>query len=170
MEVVCDLVSVTSPGYVALMLAHALCALIGFGALAATGGYSQAVKRSRNPYASETLQRFFRPGHNLASATIVAVPLLGGALLWTQHGADVHMLYPWLGLGAWAVAALTASLVIWPAEHRLQQLLKESRVPSGSPEASDRARLDALATRCLRGASITTVCFLFAFVVMIAQP
>ena len=38
----------------------------------------------------------------MASATIVAVPILGGCLLVAQHGRDVHLAYPWIGLGCWS--------------------------------------------------------------------
>lgn len=161
----------TSPGYVVLMLAHALCALIGFGALGTTGAYAQAVTKSENPYNSEVLKRYFRPGHNLAATTIGAVPLLGGALLIVRHGADAHLLYPWIGLGLWCIAAGIASVVIWPAEHELQQLLRDGRpIDQGVPSRGERTELDRVARRCLLGATLTTICFLAAFVVMIAQP
>ena len=104
----------TNPGYVVLVLAHALCGLIGFGALATTGAYAEAVRRHADPFSSASLRRFFKPGHNLASATILAVPFLGGGLLLAQHGKDVHLLYPWLGLGLWSFAVTTALVVCGP--------------------------------------------------------
>ena len=161
----------TSPGYVALMLAHALCALIGFGALGTTGAYAHAITKSQNPYASEALQRFFRPGHNLASAMIGLVPVLGAALLFAQHGKDAHLLYPWIGLALWVVAAGIATGLIWPAERKLQLLLASRRaVSSTAPSAIEQGELAQIARRCLLGAMLTTGCFLGAFVVMIAQP
>jgi hypothetical protein len=158
-----------SVGYVALIIAHALCALIGFGALAATGAYAQAVRNSRDPFSSAALRRYFRPGHNVASATIVAVPILGGCLLVAQHGRDVHLAYPWIGLACWSVAAATAVGLVWPAERKLQGML------TGREAAADVAgvRREALLTaarRCRTGASITTVCFLVAVAVMLLQP
>jgi hypothetical protein len=173
-----------SVGYVSLILAHALCALIGFGALAATGAYAQAVRSSRDPFSSETLRRYFRPGHNVASATIVAVPILGGCLLVAQHGQDVHLAYPWIGLACWTVAATVAATVVWPAERRLQGMLAPeddaatatatATTPTAitATAASDARRgvLDTVATRCFAGASVTTVCFVVAVVVMLAQP
>jgi hypothetical protein len=160
-----------SVGYVCLILAHALCALIGFGALAATGAYAQAVRSARDPFSSETLRRFFRPGHNLASATIVAVPILGGCLLVAQHGQDVHLAYPWIGLACWAVAATVAATVVWPAERKLQGMLAVSQdEPDHLGADQSRVVLDTVATRCFSGASVTTVCFVVAVVVMLAQP
>jgi putative copper export protein len=157
-------------GYVVLILAHALCAIVGFGALAATGAYAQAVRAAGDPFASETLRRFFRPGHNLAAASILAVPVLGAWLLIAQHGQDAHLAYPWIGLGCWSIAAVVAATVIWPAEHRLQLLLDADASPHAMPGAEDRAMLDALANRCFKGATVTTVCFVVAVVVMLAQP
>jgi hypothetical protein len=160
-----------SVGYVSLIIAHALCALIGFGALAATGAYAQAVRNSRDPFSSETLRRYFRPGHNVASATIVAVPILGGCLLLAQHGEDVHLAYPWIGLACWGVAATVAATVIWPAERKLQGMLAISQQEPAEP-ASEQSLgvLDSAASRCLTGASVTTVCFVVAVVVMLLQP
>jgi hypothetical protein len=166
-------------GYVALILAHALCAIVGFGALAATGAYAQAVRSSRDPFSSETLRRFFRPGHNVASATIVAVPILGGCLLIAQHGRDVHLAYPWIGLACWAVAATVAATVVWPAEHKLQSMLAGSNADPIHVVDKEtihvvgkesRGALDTMAARCLTGASVTTVCFVIAVVVMLVQP
>ena len=129
-----------SVGYVVLILAHALCALIGFGALAATGAYAQAVRAARDPFSSEALRRFFRPGHNIAAATIVAVPILGACLLVAQHGQDAHLAYPWIGLGCWSVAAIVAATVIWPSERRLQGLLAWRETTPGTP--TDRASIE----------------------------
>ena len=160
-----------SVGYVSLIIAHALCALVGFGALGATGAYAQAVRSSRDPFSNETLRRYFRPGHNVASATIVAVPILGGCLLLAQHGQDVHLAYPWIGLACWCVAATVAATVVWPAERKLQGMLATSE--EGAVQlASDQRRgaLDMVATRCLTGASVTTACFVVAVVVMLIQP
>lgn len=151
-------------------MAHALCGLVGFGALSTTGAYAEAVRRHADPFSSASLRRYFRPGHNLASMTILAVPLLGGGLLLAQRGKDVHLLYPWLGLGLWSLAATAALLVVWPAEHHLQRLLAaDDGGRSGSP---DRGifELRAIARRCAAGATVTTVCFIAAFIVMVAQP
>jgi hypothetical protein len=162
---------IMSVGYVSLILAHALCALIGFGALAATGAYAQAVRASRDPFSSETLRRYFRPGHNVASATIVAVPILGGCLLVAQHGQDLHLAYPWIGLACWGVAATVAATVVWPAERKLQGMLAVSdEGPAHVVSSESRGVLDAVAARCFTGASVTTVCFAIAVVVMLLQP
>src|ERR1700735_1702635 len=160
-----------SVGYVSLIIAHALCAIVGFGALAATGAYAQAVRNSRDPFSSETLRRYFRPGHNVASATIVAVPILGGCLLLAQHGEDVHLAYPWIGLACWGVAATVAATVVWPAERKLQGMLAASEEgPARVVSNESRGVLDAAASRCFAGASVTTVCFAVAVVVMLLQP
>ena len=160
----------TNPGYVVLVLAHALCGLIGFGALATTGAYAEAVRRHADPFSSASLRRFFKPGHNLASATILAVPFLGGGLLLAQHGKDVHLLYPWLGLGLWSFAVTTALVVVWPAEKRLQRLLTADE--GATRGVGDRAstQLKAIARRCGAGATLTTICFVVALIVMIGQP
>lgn len=162
--------AVTTPGYVLLVLAHALCGLVGFGALAATGAYAEAVRRSRDPFSNTSLRRFFKPGHNLASAMILAVPLLGAGLLAAQHRKDLHLLYPWLGLGCWSIAATIALLVVWPAEQGIQRLLARGDERGVERGESDLAQLLALARRCALGAAVTTLLFVAAFVVMVAQP
>ena len=150
-----------SPGYVALLICHALSALIGFGALGATGLFAAKARRHPRPLEQESLRRFFRAGPNLAAACILAVPGFGALLLATGPASDLRAVFPWAGLGLWAIAAACSSVVTWPAERALQELFARPGV--------ELETLRALARRCETGAAIATMCGVAALVLMIAQ-
>lgn len=150
------------PVYDAVMGLHVLFAVIGFGALGATGTYARQVRRSTDPFSSPTLLRFFRPGHNVAARAIFLVPLLGATLLALGHGNDVGAAWPWIGLGLWVLAVGVASGVIWPGERQLQQLLQVGPDLVG--------RLGAVAWRVEVAGALCSALFLAALVVMVAQP
>ncbi len=143
---------------------HVLAAVAGFAAIGATGAHAAALRRAADPFASGALVRFFSPGRNLAARSVLLVPLFGAVLL--GLGNDASRLYPWLGLGLWTVAIGLASSIVWPGERRIQQAF------SGAPPESHDAvcALGSVAARVERGAAATTLCFLLALVVMIAQP
>ena len=153
----------TGPGYDAVVMAHALAAVVGFGALGATGAYAAALGRDPGRAEDGPTRRFFRPGRNWASRAVLLVPVLGGILLALGHGEDVGRAFPWVGLGLWTVAVTIASAVLWPAEREIQRLLAD-----GSPPAPSRLR--AACRRCERAAAATSLLFAVALVVMIAQP
>ncbi len=148
------------PGYDALVVGHVLVAVVGFGALFASGAHASAIRRVADPFSSGAIRRYFSPGRNLASRAVLAVPVFGAALL--ALGNDAGALFPWIGLGLWIVATGAASAGIWPAEAEIARLLAQG------PGA--RGPLVAAARRCERFAALTSCCFAAAFVVMIAQP
>jgi hypothetical protein len=153
---------VTNPLYDALIVLHVVLATGGFLALGATGAAAAALRRSAAPFSSEQILRFFTPGRNLAARAIFLVPLLGAALLIDGRGRDVHDAWPWMGLGCWAVAAAITSARIWPAEREVQRLVAARAAAAGE--------LEALARRIESGAMATSLLFVAALVVMIAQP
>lgn len=150
----------TDPWYSLVVIAHVLAAVVGFGALGMTGAYARALRLAADPYASGELTRYFRPGRNLAARAILLVPVFGAVAL--ASSGDVHRLYPWLGIGIWVVATGVASGLVWPAEERLQRLV--------AAREEDLGGLRSLARRCENGAMVTSLCFVAAVVVMVAQP
>ena len=155
---------VNDPVFDLVLGLHVLCAVAGFGALGATGAYASAARRSPDPSASASLARFFSPGRNWGARAVLAVPVFGAGLLAIGH--DAGRAYPWIGLAVWFAATGIASAVVWPGERGLQRLFAEgAAVPEGRI-----AELRALAARVERGAAATSLCFVLALVVMIAQP
>lgn len=148
------------PWYAVLVVAHVLAAVVGFGAIGMTGAYARQLRTTLEPFASAALVRFFRPGRNLAARTILLVPVFGGAVV--APSGDAHRLYPYLGLAVWLAATGVASGLIWPAEARIQGLV--------AIRSTDTAAIAALARRCERGATVTSLLFVTALAVMIAQP
>ncbi|HUZ19721.1 MAG TPA: hypothetical protein VMU75_04010 [Acidimicrobiales bacterium] len=160
-----------SPLYAVVTALHVLAAVVGFGALGATGTYAHAARLASSPASVASLGRFFRPGRNWAARTILVVPVLGGLLLALGHGQDAGRLFPWLGLGIWTAAVGVASGAMWPAEREIQRALAPGAggdagraLPGGRP-AFERA-----CARCERAAAVTSLLFVAALFVMIAQP
>jgi len=153
---------VTGPGFATLLACHVLAGLVGFGALGASGAFALAVARARDLAALDAARRYFSPGRNLASRAVLLVPVFGGALLGLDP-ADARRAFPWIGLGLWLAAVAIASAVVWPAERELQAGLAARRAGPPGP-------LGAPARRVVLGAAGTTLCFLAALVVMVAQP
>ena len=148
------------PWYASIVIAHVLVAVIGFGALGLTGAYARLARLSLDPFGSANLIRYFRPGRNLAARAIYLVPVFGAIALGFSH--DTHKLYPYLGIALWLVATGIATSMLWPAEATIQELFNGG--------AHDRATLVSVARRCERAAAMTSVLFIAALIVMIAQP
>ena len=159
----------TGPLYSSVVVLHVLAGVVGFGALGATGTYAAAVRRASARPVAPAVRRFFRPGPNWAGRAILAVPLLGGLLLFLGRGRDVGRAFPWIGLAIWVAATGVASAVLWPAERALQRhvaALADDGTGDGVPDVSALAA----ARRCERAAAVTSVLFAAALVVMVAQP
>ncbi|MCU1490019.1 MAG: hypothetical protein JWM85_1424 [Acidimicrobiaceae bacterium] len=175
---VCELAVI--PLYDVLVALHALVAVVGFGALAATGAYASALRRSGPEGASAAARRYFAPGRNLAPYALFAVPALGVALLGLHHWHDLSVPYPWVGLVLWVVAAGLATGVSFPAEREIKALLAESATaPAGLPALAAGApgpgslatsTIGATCKRCERATAAATVCFVIALFFMVVQP
>ena len=146
-----------------LLVAHVVAVVVSYGALGLTGAYARVARTVDDPFSSERLARFFRPGHNLAGRVLFLVPFLGFALLFTEPSGDVTRAYPWIGLGIWTVSIAVATGGLWPAESDLQ-----ARLASG-PAPGARAIVRAHAQSIERSAAALVICFLVAFVVMVAR-
>ncbi len=158
----------TGPGYDALLAAHVLSAVIGFGAVGASGLYAARGRRVADPGHERSLLRYFRPGTNWAARCLLLTPILGGTLLWAGDSSAASEPWPWLGLGLWTLAAAIAGSWCWPAERRIQQWLAVGDRETSAPSELARFRDSCLVVE--RSASATSLCFLAAVVVMIAQP
>ena len=146
--------------YDLVLLAHVLCALVGFGAVGVAGGYALALRRP-GP-ASEAVRRYYRPGVNWGGRILMLVPVFGVALVVMSQG-DFSFSDGWItiGIALWAVVAVVAELVLWPTERLLQQAVVDDR-PAGD-----------LRTPCARVAVLAAsfeVVLVVATVVMVAKP
>ncbi len=148
--------------YDAVLVLHVLSAVIGFGALAVTGGYAATARRSL-PEVPDSIRRYFSPGTNLPARLLYAVPLLGGALV-GMSGGDIGFDQAWLAasLGLWVVAAAVAQAVVWPGERAVQ-----ARLASGEDAGES---LDRALRRVSLGAGAVDLAAAAAFALMVAQP
>jgi hypothetical protein len=154
---------VSEPAGGILLIAHIVAAFTAYGALSATGTFARLARSARDPFGDARLRRFFKPGHNLASRVLYAVPLLGFGILLTDPHTEFSRPYPWIGLGIWVVSIGVATGALWPAERALQAV-----IASGGGSDS-RARLDAAARKIERSAIVLVACFCGAFVVMVGR-
>jgi hypothetical protein len=149
-------------GYDLLLIGHVFVALVGFIALGVTGASARALRHSPQPWHSVQARRYFSPGRNLAEFALYLVPVFGIALGSTGDRDLAHYGYPWIGLGIWLVAIAVATGIVFPAERRVQQAL--------AGEQRDLALLVQACRRCEGGAALTSLLFVAAMYVMIAQP
>lgn len=149
--------------YDLVLLAHVLAAITGFGAVGVAGIY--AVMLGRRGPTSESVARYYRPGVNWAGRVIFVVPVLGFVLLGMNSGPGGYSVSDgWVvtGLILWAVAAIAAELVLWPAERKLQQLVTNAEWDI----SEDRS----LSTRVAATSGTLIVIFVVVMVVMVAKP
>lgn len=150
--------------YDALVAAHIIAALVGFGAVALSGIYGALAARPAEPGRAEESARYFRaPGR--AEWLILAVPFLGAAALGARpSGADFGDAWVVGALVIWAGAAGLLVAVVRPAERDLRR--PDAPGPPGAadpPPACPARRLKWGAVAC-------DILFAAALVLMIAQP
>jgi hypothetical protein len=153
----------TGPATAVLLVAHVVAAVVAYGALAATGAFARAVRTAYDPFGSERLLRYFRPGHNLAARVLYLVPVFGFALLLTEPPGETTRIYPWVGLGIWTVSIAIATARVWPNEAAVQALLAAGTGPGARPALRQACRQLERATAAL------VVLFVAGVVVMIAR-
>jgi len=146
--------------YDLVLLAHVLAGLVALGAVAAAGLSALALRRWGPT--SEPVRRYYRPGVNWAGRILFGVPVLGVVLMAMSHG-DWTFADGWItaGLTLWAVAAVAAEMVLWPAERRLQAAVGDD----GTPDPG-------LRSQCLQvawTASALAVVLVAASVVMVTK-
>lgn len=157
--------SVTNPVFGVLLVVHIAVAVVGFGAMVATGVQGWRLGRAEDPAEAEGLRRYFRPGVNWAARAVYLVPVLGVALV-VDSGGTYHVTDPFVevGLGVWVVAVALAETVLWPAERQVQQAMRHGW--PGRPGAG----LDRACRQLARTAPVLAALFLAAVVVMAAKP
>ncbi len=145
--------------YVALVVAHVACAVVGFGALALAGIYGWSGRSPDGDRQAEAARWFASP--NRAAWAVLAVPVLGLVALAVEPGGQgPGQLWDVLALVVWAVAAATWLVVVRPAEARLRATVASS---GGGTWTADAASVG-------RAAAVTDVAFVVALVLMLFQP
>jgi hypothetical protein len=160
-----------------LVVAHVICAIVGFGSLLLSGVYGFTNRRPVGPEALEEARRYFRsPGH--LELLVVAVPFLGVAALLVQpHGRGAGQLWDLAASGVWLAAVAVLFGVARPAERRLRAALGVGGGAVDLARLGDEALGDTdvaelgVAGRRLGWAGVTTdVAFFVALMLMVFQP
>jgi hypothetical protein len=150
-------------GYSLLLVAHVAFAVVGFAALGVTGVQAARARGGPGSAGAESVRRYFRPGTNWVARTLYLVPLFGFALVAASHGAfAVSDGFVLAGLVLWAVAALAAELLVWPAERRIQRAIDDG----WSGDRSFRGDCTKVAV----AASGLAAVFVAAVVLMVSKP
>ncbi len=166
----------TGPAYSIVLIAHVLCAVVGFGAVALTGVQAWRARRGPDAPGAAAVRRFFTPGVNWAARLLYGVPVFGFALLAMSKGAfDTDDAWVTAGLLVWLVAAGTAELVVWPGERRIQRALAapDPDAAPGAEPATGHGTAPPLERTCLAVAVASAglaACFVGATVLMVAKP
>jgi uncharacterized membrane protein len=153
-----------------LVVLHVISSVVGFGAVAATGACAWVASRDAG---APAVARYFRPGPNWASYSVLLVPVFGAALEASKGWPDLGRAWPWLALGIWAMAAAAGLGAHWPSERRIQALVAAVRKGGGPGPAGAAAAGDGLAGACRRAmwsSGVMTVAFGAALAVMVVQP
>ena len=158
----------TNVGYSLLLLVHVGAAVLGFGAMVLTGAQARRAGRGPADPAADGVRRYFRPGVNWAARSLYLVPVFGFALLADSGGAFQagNGFVVW-GLFLWLVAVLTAEMVVWPGERRIQQVVSKWADPA---DAATAAEFDRDCRRVATASAVLCAVFVVAFVIMIAKP
>jgi uncharacterized membrane protein len=148
--------------YDALIVAHVVCAVVGFGSLAITGVYGFTTRRPGGPPRPPRARRYFRsPGH--LELLVLPVPVLGIAALAVEPGGrGVGQLWAGLGIVVWAVAAVVLVRVVRPAEAALRSVLAVPDPDAGALAGSGR--------RLGWGGIVMDLSFFVALMLMVFQP
>jgi hypothetical protein len=160
----------TGAVYTILLMAHVLCAVVGFGTMVATGAQAARARRGPSAPGADGVRRYFRPGVNWVGRTLYGVPVFGFALLAASRGAfsggDAFVV---VGLVMWLAAAGLAEAVVWPGERRIQVGLTEGWGDPAPDPALDPA-LDSTCAQVAAAAAVLAVLFVAATVVMVGKP
>lgn len=138
------------------------------------------------------VETYFRPATNWIERLVLLVPLFGLGMLALGDHRGFDQLWPWIGLSLWVVAVGAASGLLWPGERRIQVALHRSpassdllvarsgplSVPPGpggqlGGQLGGGANTKVVLAACRaaeRGAMVTSVLYVAAVAVMIAQP
>jgi hypothetical protein len=165
--------------FVALVVVHAISALMAFGGIAISGVYAGTAGHPERPGALEEARRWFS-GRNWGVLLLPVVPVLGVlALVADGHPGRISQAWVVAALAVWCLVAAIGWVVVRPAEATLRRTLNaqagrevatERPRPVGAGEdQSDRQR-QAAARRLARAAAVCDVAFVVALCLMIWQP
>ena len=151
--------------FTVVLLAHVATALVGLGAMAATG--ISAARAARGPSApgATSVRRYFQPGANIAGRTVYLVPILGSALVaMSQHRYEFSDRFVAFGIVLWLLAVGLAETVVWPGEKEI------SRAVSGDWDgAASEGGMATICRRVTATSALVVVIFVLGTVVMFAQ-
>lgn len=160
----------TGPAFDIVLLFHVTFALFGTAAMVVSAVAALwTVTADPSVALATALRRYYSPGVNWAGRTLYAVPILGVALLAMSGGAySLSDMWVRLGIGLWLASVIGAESVLWPAERRIQSLI---RSPGSGLSDEDRYRELRKAAWITAVTSIViVVALLSAGVIMVAQP
>lgn len=146
-----------SPIYDALLLAHIICAIGGFGANGLAGLFAGQLR----PTPSEQAVKYFSSPKFMAERLLYLVPVFGLLMIAVSHGLS-ELQRPWIivGIIAWLAAIGVAHSLVWPNERRISAMLTSD---------AEQSQMSIAARRLSRGALIMDLIFLVAFVTMFVQ-
>ena len=87
----------TGAVYTTLLMAHVLCAVVGFGTMVVTGTQAARARRGPSAAGAEGVRRYFRPGVNWAGRALYGVPVFGFWLLAASRGRSARATASWWG-------------------------------------------------------------------------
>jgi uncharacterized membrane protein len=160
-------------GYDAVLALHVIAALVGLGAVAATGSYAAlALREGHEP--GPAVRRYFGPGVNWPARALYAVPLLGLALVGMAGGRfGFGQAWLWISLVLWGGALAVAESCLWPGEARIQRLLADGQSGGRAAPYAPGGGRSAYRSACLRVVwSSAAVCAVLAaaFGLMVSRP
>ena len=120
----------TGPLFDVVLLFHVVCVVVGLVTVVVSGAEAgRCLASPDEPPAG--VRRYFSGGTNWAGRVLYGVPAFGVALLLLSHGA-YQLSDTWVGTGLalWAIGAVAAEGLLWPAERRIALLL-------GAPPSDD---------------------------------
>lgn len=110
--------------YDALVAAHVVCAVVGFGSVALSGVYGGLARRAGS---GEETSRYFS-SRGWAEWLVLAVPFLGAAALASKPAkGDFTDVWVLGGIVAWVVAAVLLVRVVRPAEAGIRKGIEVKR-------------------------------------------
>lgn len=116
----------TSTGYQIVLIAHILCAIVGFGSVIFNGVYATQgrIRGTREALVIAEANHIVTEGW--ARWFIFATPLLGIVLVLMSHGAwSFGQTWVWLALALTVGSVALAQTVLVPAERKIRSLLGE---------------------------------------------
>ncbi len=151
---------VNNPIYVVVLIAHASCAIIGFGTVALSGYYVRKVNSN-----DLEAMRYFDSRRIGPRIFVVAAFCLGLLLIYLSNNSTSLINSAWLKLGIadYGVATAVTFGFVWPTEAKLKRAL------GGASSARDLC-LDGLIRRISLGSLIVDLLVSAALILMVTQP